>query len=181
MLASRYAKREIASIIEIGAVGGTCTLGLIASAPQVSALITDTSPQFLRIVQRKLASAGIDSRNVRFATLAGEYLGKLNEAGCDAIMIASALHHVWDWRATLRQAARILRPGGVMVIQEPCREGNLMMGMALDVVLSPLWPAAHTLVQEDLRRIRMCRDSIYYLSNSNIFKEGEDKHSFFSQ
>ena len=178
MLASRHAKRPITNLLEIGAGGGTCTLGLIASAAGIPALITDTSPQFLRIVRRKLAAAGVDAGSVSYATLAGEDLAALPSESYDAIIIASALHHVWDWRASLREAARLLRPGGVMVVQEPCREGNLMMGMALDIVLSPLWPEAARLDPQDADRILRCRDSIYYLSKSSIFKQGEDKHSF---
>ena len=96
----------------------------------------------------------------------------------DAVVIASALHHVGDWRAFLGDAARVLREGGVLVIQEPCREGNLMMGMALDVALSPLWPEAAALDPADTQKLLRCRDSIYFLANSHIVKCGEDKHSF---
>ena len=52
-----------------------------------------------------------------------------------------------------------------------------MMGMALDLVLSPLWPK-DSLDRLDLERITRCRDSIYLLANSTIEKQGEDKHSF---
>jgi ubiquinone/menaquinone biosynthesis C-methylase UbiE len=177
-LIARHAGRPITSWLEIGAGGGTCTLGLIAATPGVQALVTDTSPQFLRIIQRKLAAAGLASPGVRYATLAGEHLESLPAESFDAIIIASALHHVWDWRAMLTAACRVLRPGGVLVLQEPCREGNLMMGMVLDFVLSPLWPKNLKLEQADIERICRCRDSIYYLANTSIVKMGEDKHSF---
>jgi hypothetical protein len=52
-----------------------------------------------------------------------------------------------------------------------------MMGMALDFVLSPLWPK-DTLDRADLERVANCRDSIYVLADSTIEKHGEDKHSF---
>ncbi len=177
-LITRHAGRPVTAWLEIGAGGGTCTLGLIAATPGVTALVTDTSPQFLRIIQRKLAAAGLAADSVSYATLAGEHLEALPAESFDAIIIASALHHVWDWRAAVAAAARVLRPGGVLVLQEPCREGNLMMGLALDVVLSPLWPAAAALSHEDHDRIDRCRDSIYFLANSHIAKVGEDKHSF---
>jgi ubiquinone/menaquinone biosynthesis C-methylase UbiE len=176
-LVAHYAVRPIRTLLEIGSGGGTCSLGLVATALGVETLITDTSPTFLRMVRRKLGSAGISMEATHFATLAGEDLALLPDGCVDAMVVASALHHVGDWRAFLRSSARMLRPGGVLVIQEPCREGNLMMGMALDVVLSPLWPP-ELLQPQDMDRIAGCRDSIYFLADSTQEKIGEDKHSF---
>src|SRR5260370_39531077 len=104
-------------------------------------------------------AAGLSGQATIFATLAGEDLARLPAESLDAIVIASALHHVGDWRGFLRDAAARLRPGGVLVIQEPCREGNLMMGLALDIVLSPLWPIA-ALDHIARERITRCGDSI---------------------
>jgi demethylmenaquinone methyltransferase/2-methoxy-6-polyprenyl-1,4-benzoquinol methylase len=36
----------------------------------------------------------------------------------DAVVVTDALHHIRDQRGTLREAARVLRPGGVLVIRE---------------------------------------------------------------
>src|SRR5215469_2231440 len=176
-LVERHATRAVRTVLEIGCGGGTCTVGLVASAPGRQMFITDTSPAFLQIVRRKLEAAGLATPTTVFATLAGEDLARLPAQTVDAIVIASALHHVTDWRRFLRDAAVLLRPGGVLVIQEPCREGNLMMGMALDFVLSPLWPKG-ALDQMDMECIARCRDSIYFLADSTIEKHGEDKHSF---
>jgi SAM-dependent methyltransferase len=179
-LAARYTAQPIQSLLELGAGGGTCSLGLIAAAPDTAHLITDTSPRFLRMIGAKLNAAAIERDHVRFATIAGEDVARLPAESFDTIIIASALHHVGDWRGFLRDAACTLRPGGTLVIQEPCREGNLMMGMALDIVLSPLWPENARLAAEDAERVLRCRDSIYYLANSHIEKIGEDKHSFLA-
>jgi SAM-dependent methyltransferase len=173
----RHATRPIHTVLEIGSGGGACSLGLVATASGGQTIITDTSPAFLQMVRRKMSAAGLSAQTTLFATLAGEDLARLPAASLDAIVIASALHHVGDWRGFLRDAAACLRPGGVLVIQEPFREGNLMMGIALDIVLSPLWPK-DTLERIDLERITRCRDSIYILADSTIEKHGEDKHSF---
>jgi SAM-dependent methyltransferase len=176
-LIKRHSARPIHTMLEIGAGGGTCSLGLVAVASGVQTVITDTSPAFLRMVLRKMHAAGLSGRSTIFATLAGEDLALLPAESLDAIVIASALHHVSDWRGFLRDAAVRLREGGVLVIQEPCREGNLMMGMALDIVLSSLWPK-DALDPTDLERVTRCRDSIYLLADSTVVKQGEDKHSF---
>ncbi len=179
-IATRYARRRIDTVLEIGAGGGTCSLGLIAAAQDALVLVTDTSPRFLRMIRAKLKAAGITQEGVNFATLAGEDLARLQRQSIDAIVIASALHHVGDWRSFMRDAAGILRPGGALVIQEPCREGNLMMAMVLDVALSPLWPKEAALTGPDMQRLQNCRDSIYHLADSHIVKTGEDKHSFLA-
>jgi len=175
-LASHYTKRPIQRLAEIGAGGGTCSLGIIEEAKDAEILLTDTSPAFLRIIQRKLAANDFNHSNVNFATLAGEDLLKLGTSSYDAIIIASALHHVSDWKKCIQDARQVIAPGGVLVIQEPFKEGNLFMGIALDIILSSLWP--HTIPDNDAIRLRNCRASIYEMSDSTLEKLGEDKHTF---
>jgi len=175
-LASHFTKRPIQRLAEIGAGGGTCSLGIIEAAKDAEILITDTSPDFLRIIQRKLAANDFDHINVKFATLAGEDLLKLGTSSYDAIIIASALHHVSDWKKCIQDARQVIAPGGVLVIQEPFKEGNLFMGIALDIMLSSLWP--HPIPENDAIRLRNCRASIYEMADSTLEKLGEDKHTF---
>ncbi|WP_158915215.1 class I SAM-dependent methyltransferase [Caulobacter sp. S45] len=177
-LALNHAGRPIETLLEIGAGGGTCSLGLVGLAPGVASLLTDPSPTFLHLIQRKLQIAGLDAARTQYATLTGEDIGRLPKACFDVIVIASAMHHIADWRTFLVEAAAALRPGGVLVAQEPCREGNLMMAMAIDVALSELWPRSLRLSVMDVAKLERCRDSIYFLADSAAEKIGEDKHSF---
>lgn len=126
---------------------------------------------------RHLKSAGLSAPSTVFATLAGEDLALPPAQTLDAIAIASPLHHIAAWRGFPRDAAVRLRAGGVLVIQGPCQEGNLMMGMALDIVLSPPWPR-DLLEPTDLESITRCRDSICLLADTTAVKQGEDKHTF---
>jgi len=167
-LITHYATRSVRAVLELGAGGGTCSLGLIEAAPASSLLITDTSASFLRLIQRKCVAAGLDAKQPRYATLAGEALDLLPAESVDAIVIASALHHVFDWQGFLRVAASRLRQGGVLAIQGPFRAGNLMMGVAIDIALSPLWPKEAALPEADEASLCACRDSIYLLSNSHL-------------
>lgn len=179
-LIAKHSSRTVTRILELGAGGGTCTLGLIAEGTGATVVVTDTSPKFLRMIDAKLRAAGISRDRACLVTLAGEDLGLLPDAAFGAVVIASALHHVDDWRAFLREAARVLTEGGVLVIQEPCREGNLMMAMILDVALSRAWSGFQQLPERDVHRLAACRDSIYFLANSTVEKVGEDKHSFLA-
>ena len=47
------------------------------------------------------------------------------DASFDAVTIQGVLHHLPDVHPLLREAARVLRPGGELYISEPCREGAL--------------------------------------------------------
>ena len=114
--------------------------------------------------------------NVNFATLAGEDLLKLGTSSYDAIIITSALHHVSDWKKCIQDARQVIAPGGVLVIQEPFKEGNLFMGIALDIMLSSL--CALTIPDNDAIRLRNYRTSIYEMVGTTLEKLGEDKHMF---
>lgn len=175
-LAEHYARRPLQHWLEIGAGGGACTLGLVAAAPARTKIITDTSPAFLGMIRRKLAALGVSDEGCVYATLAGEHLDRLAPKSVDAIFVASAVHHVGDWRGFLAAAAGVLAPGGVLVIQEPFREGFLLMNMALEIALSAGW--AGELSDDDVARMKRCRDGTYFLSDTSIEKVGEDKHTF---
>jgi SAM-dependent methyltransferase len=45
----------------------------------------------------------------------------LRDNTLDAAVCYAALHHVPDWRTALKEVRRVLRPGGVLIMQEPGR------------------------------------------------------------
>src|SRR6266404_1729899 len=56
-LIKHHTTRPVHMMLEIGSGGGTCSLGLVAVAPSVQTIITDTSPAFLQMVRRKMKAA----------------------------------------------------------------------------------------------------------------------------
>lgn len=42
----------------------------------------------------------------------------VDDAGVDLVVSFHAFHHVDDWRAAVRECARVLRPGGHLVLTE---------------------------------------------------------------
>jgi ubiquinone/menaquinone biosynthesis C-methylase UbiE len=64
-------------------------------------------------------SAGIG--NVRFVEGEAGSL-PLDDASCTAVLCTSSFHHYPDPSAAIREAARVLRPGGRLVIADPCAD-----------------------------------------------------------
>lgn len=47
----------------------------------------------------------------------------LPDASADVVLFLNSLHHVTDMEAALAETARVLRPGGILYVQEPLAEG----------------------------------------------------------
>jgi 2-polyprenyl-3-methyl-5-hydroxy-6-metoxy-1,4-benzoquinol methylase len=87
----------------------------------------DHSPEMLEIGRRKLAEAGVsatletgDVRDLRFAD--GEF---------DCVTIQGLLHHLEELEPCLREAVRVLRPGGFLYVSEPVRDATPVKGLLL--------------------------------------------------
>ena len=41
------------------------------------------------------------------------------DSSCDGVFIFGILHHIPSWRQALKETARVLKPGGVLLVEEP--------------------------------------------------------------
>lgn len=71
----------------------------------------------------------------------------LRDSRFDGVLIRDLLHHVPERVAVLRDALRVLRPGGVLAVVEPNRASPLIMAQAL------LVPAERAVLRSHARRI----------------------------
>jgi ArsR family transcriptional regulator len=99
-------------VADLGAGEGALTLLLARFCEEVSAV--DLSPRMLGTLREAAETAGVGER-VR--TLDGDLAAlPLGDGEMDAVFISQALHHAADPAAALAEAARVLRPGGRLLL-----------------------------------------------------------------
>lgn len=83
-------------------------------APRVGlALGVDASRAMLALARTRLAKPGLSHCAVRLADM---YRLPLGDAGYDLVLLHMVLHHAEDSPAVLAEAARVLKPGGRLVV-----------------------------------------------------------------
>ncbi|MFC6732640.1 MULTISPECIES: class I SAM-dependent methyltransferase [unclassified Haladaptatus] len=99
-----YATRPVTRLLDVG--GGTGRASRALSVPEP--VVVDAAGGMLReATTRGLAAVQGDATRLPVQT-----------ASVDAVVIVDALHHMPRHRAVIAEAARVLRPGGVLVVRE---------------------------------------------------------------
>jgi ArsR family transcriptional regulator len=111
--------QTIVRLLDIGT--GTGAL-LERLAPRVSgALGVDASRTMLALARTRLARPGLAHCAVRLADM---YRLPLPDAGFDAVVLQMVLHYAEDPAGVIAEAARVLRPGGRLVIVDLAAHGD---------------------------------------------------------
>ncbi|HEX4286189.1 MAG TPA: metalloregulator ArsR/SmtB family transcription factor [Terracidiphilus sp.] len=99
------------TIADLGAGDGSFALQLSASARRVIAV--DSSEKMLEVARDRAAQAAVSNVEFRFGEM--EQL-PIDDAAVDLVFFSQSLHHAAHPERALREAARILGPGGRIVI-----------------------------------------------------------------
>ena len=112
-----------AHALEIGAGTGFFLLNLLQAGAVGSGTVTDISPGMVDAATRTAARLGhaVDGRVADAEALPFE------DDSFDVVLGHAVLHHLPDVPAALREAHRVLRPGGRLVVAgEPTRSGDVV-------------------------------------------------------
>jgi len=165
--------------IELGCGTGLVSLGLITASPYPLTIITDPSPEFLRITRAKASAAALKLDDACFAVLKGEELDRLPSGAVSLVVLRSTLHHVLDVDAFFRSASRVLLPGGILAFQEPCMEGCLLMGAMIQFLPALAAGAGEPLTPDQQRQVDDFANAMAFYARRNVDKShAEDKHIF---
>lgn len=119
-------------IVDLGAGTGSTAILIKAAAPGAQVIAVDPDPQVREIALAKAARAGVD---FAYVTAMGDHLAA-PEAGVDKVVSSLVLHQC-PWKAKiaiLRNAFRLLRPGGRLLIADYGRQRELLMDMLFRLV-----------------------------------------------
>ena len=136
--------RPLGTLIDIGTGTGRMIELLGPTATQV--LGVDRSSEMLRLARVKLDKAGIADASLRQADM---YALPLNSGSADHVIIHQVLHFAQAPAAAIAEAARVLRPGGRLLVvdfaahdREDLRisDAHLRLGFSYDAIAG--WFAA---------------------------------------
>lgn len=91
-------------VLDVG--GGTGNYAAALADAGYDVLVLDRSPDMLAVA----ASKGLRTRRADATDL------PVADASADVVTMVAVLHQIPDWRAALREARRVLRPGGVLAL-----------------------------------------------------------------
>ena len=108
--------RSGARVLDLCTGTGDLAVAAVQQEPSASVVGVDFAGEMLRLANRKVASLGL-GRSIRVVRGDGMRIPVASES-CDAATIGFGIRNVIEPRAALAELARVLRPGGRLVILE---------------------------------------------------------------
>jgi ubiquinone/menaquinone biosynthesis C-methylase UbiE len=141
----RYLPPAPATILDVGGAAGSYALWLAERGYQVH--LIDAVPRHIEEAQRKSAAA---PKGICTVQLGDARALPFNDGSADGVLLLGPLYHLTDAAdrlRALREAYRVLRPGGRIFAAAISRCASALDGMARDLFADPLFAA---IVQQDL-------------------------------
>jgi ubiquinone/menaquinone biosynthesis C-methylase UbiE len=165
--------------VEVGCGTGIVSRGLLVGEHFGLTVISDPSPKFVEITQRRLKDIPELDQKARFAILMADDIGRFPANSLSAIIMRSVLHHILDVQAFLSEASKVLAPGGILVVEEPCSEGFILMGTIAQFIPKVLENHGQQLTPLQKQQVQTFVDTMKFYVNRKADKsQCEDKHVF---
>lgn len=165
--------------LEIGCGSGILSTALLRNNSYKSYLITDSSHRFLKMTRTKINDYRINNDSMSLAVLNAEDITKLPREAFSLVALRYVLHHILDWRQFLSNAASLLKTGGILILEEPCREGMILQGLLMQMLPIILKAKNKRLPEEIKKDINFFTDTIKWYLRTDVDKsKSEDKHCF---
>ncbi|MFZ4534494.1 MAG: class I SAM-dependent methyltransferase, partial [Alsobacter sp.] len=148
-ICARHGLPQGAPVLEIGCGTGRVSIGLALQPGMGHLLITDPSPAFCGIVQKKLDGLPVKAAQVDYGILQAEDVQLLPPGSVSMILLRSVLHHILDVDGFLRGCASVLPAGGLLVCEEPYYDGYMMMGFLGQFIEDALTGAGYTCTPQE--------------------------------
>ena len=121
-------EKHYGKVLEIGSGTGFFIINLTQAGLVNEPYATDISPGMVEVCLRNAQNVGI--KNMKARAVDAEKLPFENDF-FDLVVGHAVLHHLPDVEASFREALRVLKPGGALVIAgEPTRIGFAIVGLA---------------------------------------------------
>ncbi len=139
-----------------GGTGDLSALFADAVGDHGSVILTDINPAMMRVGRDRLLDQG--HAQVDFCQAGAEAL-PFTDAAFDCVCIGFGLRNFTDKEAALRDIARVLKPGAVLLVLEFSKPENPILESAYSVFQS-LWPGMGRLVAGDAGSYQYLVESI---------------------
>jgi len=178
-LCDQYGLNDQGPVLEIGCGTGRLSVTLAVSGRLREMLVTDPSPAFCGITARKLAALEGPLPECKIAVLAAEDVDRLPAGLFSMVILRSTLHHITDVPAFIGACSKVLPRGGLLLFEEPCHEGYVLMGAMTAIFADLLAAKSVRLTEDQARQVQLLVDTMRFYARRDVDKSRvEDKHLF---
>ena len=142
----RFAPPPPATVLDVGGAAGAYALWLAERGYSVH--LIDASP---RLVAEACRRSGLAARPLASCQVGDARALRADDRSGDLVLLLGPLYHLterFDRLQALREAARVLRPGGRLLAAAISRWASALDGLARDLLADP---GFRTIVERDLR------------------------------
>jgi SAM-dependent methyltransferase len=145
-LIQRFLPPPPGTVVDVGGAAGAYALWLVGVGYEVH--LVDAAPRLVEEARRRSTAAGLPLASCRVGDARGLDIAADT---ADVVLLLGPLYHLTesgDRARALREAARVLRPGGWLFAAAISRWGSALDGLARDLLQDPRFAR---IVEQDLR------------------------------